>query len=125
MIRVKHKGDFSKTITFLKKSETLFQNYNFSRFGEEAINALADATPKDTGLTSQSWVYKIEKTKTKVKISFYNTNIQNGVIIALLLQYGHATTSGTWIEGRDYINPAILPVFEKLKNDMWKEVTNL
>ena len=82
MIRVKHKGDFSKTITFLKKSETLFQNYNFSRFGEEAINALADATPKDTGLTSQSWVYKIEKTKTKVKISFYNTNIQNGVIIA-------------------------------------------
>ena len=87
--------------------------------------ALASATPIDSGMTANSWNYSIEKKNGVIKISFNNTNIQNGVPIAIILQYGHGTGTGGWVEGRDYINPAIQPIFDKIANDAWREVTKL
>ena len=87
--------------------------------------ALASATPVDTGLTANSWRYEIVNKKGVVEISFNNSNIQNGVPIAIILQYGHGTRNGGWVQGRDYINPAIQPIFDRIANDMWREVTKL
>ena len=87
--------------------------------------ALASATPRDTGKTANSWNYEIEQDKDSVSISFYNTNIQNGVPIAIILQYGHGTRNGGWVQGRDYINPAIQPIFDEIVKSAWKEVTSL
>ena len=87
--------------------------------------ALSSATPVDTGLTANSWYYKIERDANSVKIVFCNSNIQNGIPIAIILQYGHGTGTGGWVEGRDYINPAIQPVFDKIANNAWREVTKL
>lgn len=91
----------------------------------KGIAALASATPIDSGQTANSWYYKIENRKNSVKLVFYNSNIQNGVPIAIILQYGHGTRKGGWVQGRDYINPAIQPTFDKLANQAWKEVTKL
>ena len=90
---------------------------------KNAVAALAAATPIDTGQTANSWYYKIEQRKKGVTISFYNTNVQNGVPIAIILQYGHATRNGGWVQGRNYINPAIQPIFDKIANEAWREVT--
>lgn len=91
--------------------------------GELGVKALEEATPKDTGLTASSWKYSIKKTKKDIIISWYNTNIQNGVNIAAIIQYGHGTSSGIYIEGIDYINPALEPIFGKMVERCWKEVT--
>ena len=85
--------------------------------------SLASATPVDSGETAQSWYYEITNKKGFVSISFHNSNIQNGVPIAIILQYGHGTGTGGWVAGRDYINPAIRPIFDQIANDAWKEVT--
>lgn len=122
MISFKQKGNFSKTFSFLEKAKEKIHMSDFDKYGKDGVAALSAATPKDTGLTSESWKYKIERTKTTVKLSFYNTNIQNGTPIAIILQYGHATKSGRWIEGIDYINPAIKPVFERIADEVWEEV---
>lgn len=98
---------------------------NLDKYGREGVAALASATPVDTGLTAHSWKYEIQQKKDSVTISFSNTNIQNGVPIAIILQYGHATRNGGWVQGRDYINPAIQPIFDKIANEAWKEVTKL
>ena len=87
--------------------------------------ALASATPVDTGQTANSWYYEIERANGKVSITFYNSNIQNGIPIAIILQYGHGTGTGGWVQGRDYINPAIQPIFDKIANAAWREVTKL
>ena len=97
---------------------------DLDKYGQEGVAALASATPVDSGETANSWYYKIERTKGSVKIVFCNSNIQNGVPIAIILQYGHGTRNGGWVEGRDYINPAIQPIFDKITNEMWREVTN-
>ena len=89
------------------------------------MTALASATPRDTGKTANSWNYEIKQEKGSVSISFYNTNIQNGVPIAIILQYGHGTRNGGWVQGRDYINPAIQPIFDEIVKSAWKEVTSL
>ena len=89
------------------------------------VEALSSATPIESGLTASSWYYKIENKDGKASINFYNSNIQNGVPIAIILQYGHGTGTGGWVEGKDYINPAIQPIFDKIVNDAWKEVTKL
>lgn len=89
---------------------------DLDKYGRQGVAALESATPKDTGLTSKSWKYEIKQSKGSVSISFYNTNIQNGVPIAILLQYGHGTRNGGWVQGRDYINPAIQPILMKLLN---------
>ena len=123
MISFKHKGDFSKLTKFLEKSKNAIKIGVLDRYGEEGVKALAAATPVDTGLTASSWYYKIEHGTGSVTISFHNSNIQNGVPIAVILQYGHGTGNGGWVQGRDYINPAVQPIFDKIANNAWKEVT--
>ena len=125
MIHVRQKGDFAKLTRYLVKVNDAARLVDLDRYGREGVAALASATPVDTGLTANSWYYKIERNKGSAIIHFCNSNIQNGVPIAIILQYGHGTGTGGWVEGRDYINPAIQPVFDKLANDAWKEVTSL
>ena len=123
MISFKQKGDFSKTFKFLERAKELIHMGSLDRYGREGVAALSAATPKDTGQTADSWQYKIYRSKESVSITFSNTNFQNGVPIAIILQYGHATRNGSWVEGIDYINPAIQPVFEEIAREMWAEVT--
>lgn len=126
MITFKHKGDFSKTTRYLTNIKKASNPRSvLERYGREGVNALSAATPVDTGLTSQSWYYEIKHEGDVWKIEFCNSNIQNGVPIAVILQYGHATRDGGWIQGRDYINPAIQPIFDKIVESAWKEVTKL
>ena len=98
---------------------------DLDKYGRQGVAALASATPIDSGKTASSWYYKIENTKESAKITFYNSNIQNGVSIAVILQYGHGTRNGGWVEGRDYINPAVQPIFDKIVDDAWREVSKL
>lgn len=123
MIRFRHKGDFSKTTMFLKRAQKGIDLSVLEKYGQEGVAALASVTPKDTGETANSWYYKISQRKNSVSIGFYNSNIQNGVLVAILLQYGHGTGTGGWVEGQDYINPSIQPVFNQIVNDAWREVT--
>ena len=94
------------------------------KYGHAGVSALAGATPMESGKTANSWTYEIETKGGYSTITFLNTNVNNGVNIALILQYGHGTGTGGWVEGRDYINPAIRPVFDKLADDAWKEITS-
>ena len=123
MITFRQKGDFSKSIRFLKRMKEKNFLKDLDKYGREGVAALASATPVDTGLTASSWYYVIETEDGRVRLNFLNSNIQRGVPIAIILQYGHATRNGGWIEGRDYINPAIQPIFDKIVNNAWREVT--
>ena len=123
MIRVKHKGDFSKTIRFVKNANSTKYLSSLERYGREGVAALASATPIESGQTAKSWYYEIERGRGFAKIVFLNSNIQNGVPIAVILQYGHGTGTGGWVQGRDYINPAIQPIFDKIADNAWREVT--
>ena len=125
MITFKHKGDFSKLTNFLERSKEIVHLSDLDKYGRAGVSALASATPKNTGETANSWNYEIVHSKSSVKINFYNSNIQNGVPIAIILQYGHGTGTGGWVEGRDYINPAIQPIFDQIVNNAWREVTSL
>ena len=125
MIKVKHKGDFSKVTRFLEKVKRGVRIDGLDKYGRQGVAALAASTPVDTGLTANSWYYEIVKENGKVRISFCNSNIQNGVPIAIILQYGHGTRTGGWVEGRDYINPAIQPIFDEITKNAWKEVSEL
>lgn len=125
MISFRQKGDFSKLTSFLEKTKEAVKLGDLDRFGREGVAALASATPVDSGNTANSWYYKIEHTNGSATISFHNSNIQNGVPIAIILQYGHGTRNGGWVQGRDYINPAIQPIFDKIANTAWREVTKL
>ena len=122
MISVTQKGDFKKTTSFLQKSRKGLNMTILNRYGKEGVSALQTLTPKDTGLTASSWSYKIIKGKGTISLQFYNSNNVNGIPIAILLQYGHATGNGGYVEGIDYINPALKPVFKKLAEEAWKEV---
>lgn len=119
----KHKGNLKKTTKFLER--TLKGDYlkDLDKFGREGVAALALATPVDTGKTAASWGYRIEKTNSGMKIIWTNSNVNNGVNIAIILQYGHGTNHGGYVQGRDYINPAIRPIFDKIADNAWKEVT--
>lgn len=125
MIGFRHKGDFSKTTNYLKWIKQRDFNSILEKYGREGVAALASATPVNTGLTANSWDYKIKKTNTSISLVFTNSNVQNGVLIAVILQYGHGTRNGGWVEGRDYINPAIQPIFDKIVKQAWGEVTKL
>ena len=124
MIKFKIKGDFRKLNKFLEVAKTGLHSSNLDQFGQQGVAALQAATPIDTGKTSQSWSYKIVRSPGTVKIQFFNSNIQNGVPIAIILQYGHGLKGGGWVEGYDYINPALKTVFESLANDAWREVVD-
>ena len=125
MITFRQKGDFSKITSFLEKAKEVVKLGDLDKYGKAGVEALSSATPVDSGLTASSWYYKIENKNGKASINFYNSNIQNGVPIAIILQYGHGTGTGGWVEGRDYINPAIQPIFDKIAENAWKEVTKL
>lgn len=125
MITFRQKGDFSNLTSFLEKAKEAVHIGNLDRFGQEGVAALASATPVESGLTANSWYYKIERKSGSVSITFYNSNVQKGVPIAIILQYGHGTRNGGWVQGRDYINPAIQPIFDKIANEAWEEVTKL
>ena len=126
MITFNQKGDFKKLTKYLKKSVKLTDHMDFlNKYGDIGVEALAAATPIDTGKTADSWGYKIAKEKRTVSIEFYNSNIQNGVNIAIILQNGHATRNGGWVEGRNYIPPAIQPIFDKMTSEAWKEVSKI
>ena len=125
MISFRQKGDFSKLTRFLEKAKETVKTGDLDRYGREGVAALASATPIDSGLTASSWYYEIKRENGSVTISFNNSNIQNGVPIAVILQYGHGTGTGGWVQGRDYINPAIQPIFDKIAENAWKEVTKL
>lgn len=123
MIRFRHKGDFSKSTMFLKNAKKGIDIQCLEKYGQAGVAALASVTPIETGKTANSWYYQIEKRNGSVSISFYNSNIQNGVLVAILLQYGHGTQNGGWVEGQDYINPAVQPIFNKIVEEAWREVT--
>lgn len=125
MIKFRQKGDFSKLTNYLEKVKEIVKLGDLDKYGREGVAALASATPVDTGLTASSWRYEIQHGNDSVSIAFYNDNIQNGVPIAIILQYGHGTRNGGYVQGRDYINPAIKPIFDKITEDAWKEVTRL
>ncbi len=125
MISFRQKGDFSKLTRFLEKAKNVVRIGDLDKYGREGVAALASATPVDSGLTASSWYYKVEHTNGSATISFYNSNIQNGVPIAIILQYGHGTKNGGWVQGKDYINPAIQPIFDQIADKAWREVTKL
>lgn len=125
MITFRQKGNFSKLNRYFERAKEVVKLGDLDRFGREGVQALSSATPRDTGLTATSWEYSIERSSNRVSITFNNTNIQNGVPIAIILQYGHGTRNGGYVQGRDYINPAIQPIFDKMVKDAWKEVTKL
>lgn len=124
LISFSSKGGFQKTNKFLNRAKKL--DYNIlNAYGKLGVEALANATPKDSGRTAESWYYEIVEIKSGVSLQWKNSNLANGwAPIAILLQYGHATGGGGWVQGRDYINPAIRPIFDAIANDLWKEVTN-
>lgn len=125
MIKFRQKGDFSKVTKYFEGLKEATRFKILDKYGRDGVAALASATPVDSGLTANSWFYTVETKNGRASISFHNSNIQNGVPIAIILQYGHGTRNGGWVEGRDYINPAIQPVFDRIVEHAWREVTKL
>lgn len=125
MIKIRQKGDFSKVTKYLIEAKKGIRLRDLDKYGKQGVAALSSATPVDTGLTASSWYYRIERSDSTISITFLNSNVQNGVPIAVILQYGHGTGTGGWVQGRDYINPALRPIFDKIADDAWKEVTKL
>ena len=125
MIGFRLKGGFSKTERYLKKTAKLPSLSILEKYGKEGVAALASATPVDSGQTAGSWYYEIERSAESAVIRFNNSHINQNVPIAIILQYGHGTGTGGWVEGRDYINTATQIVFDRLVNEAWREVTNL
>lgn len=125
MIRFRHKGNFSKTEKFLKKSLGMDYRKILEKYAQQGVEALASATPIESGETAASWDYEIIQNGSSILVVWKNYNVNKGVNIAIILQYGHATRNGGYVQGRDYINPALRPIFDKLAESAWKEVTSL
>lgn len=124
-ITITQKGDFSTLTSYLEKlKENLYMGL-LNKYGRIGVQALKDATPKDTGKTAESWYYEIEQGKGRAVLSFCNSNVNNGVNIAIILQYGHGTGWGGYVRGRDYINPAMRPLIDQIAEELWKEVTTV
>ena len=124
MIRISHKGDFTKTTKFLNKVSTRPIRNILDKYGNMGVQALSVATPVDSGVTASSWTYEIEITSSGYTINWNNTNVNKNVNIALILQTGHGTRNGGYVKGIDYINPALKPVFDQLAEEAWREVTD-
>lgn len=125
MISFRHQGDFSKLSRYLERVKEAAKVGILDKYGREGVAVLSSATPVESGLTANSWNYEISHKSGSSIITFTNSNIQKGVPIAIILQYGHGTGTGGWVEGRDYINPAIQPLFDQIANEAWREVTKL
>ncbi len=123
-IKVLQKGDFSKTYKFLTHvSKKDFRDI-LEKWGQAGVDALASATPKDTGETASSWGYEVRKFFNHATITWTNSNIVDGIPVVILIQYGHGLKGGGFVQGRDFINPALLPIFENIADSVWKEVTS-
>lgn len=125
MISISHKGDFNKTDKFLRGVITSDYVRILEKYGREGVSALSSATPKDSGETASSWDYEIRHYTGGASITWTNSHVEDGIPIAILLQYGHATRNGGYVYGRDYINPAVRPIFDKIASEIWREVTKL
>ena len=125
MISFRQKGDFSKLNRYLERVKEAAKIGVLDKYGREGVAALASATPVETGATANSWYYEIKRQNGSVSIEFKNSNIKDGIPIAVILQYGHGTGTGGWVQGRDYINPAIQPIFDRIADFAWKEVTKI
>lgn len=125
MISFRQKGDFSKLTRYLEQLKEKAKVGILDKYGRAGVQALSSATPVESGLTASSWFYTITRAGGSAKIEFHNSNINDGVPIAIILQYGHGTGTGGWVQGRDYINPAIQPIFDQIVEEAWKEVTKL
>ncbi len=125
MIRVKHIGSFSKLERFLSRAKNMNTLAILRKYGEKGVQALSEATPVRTGATASSWGYEITESYGSYQIIWTNSNIQDGYSVALLIQYGHGTGTGGYVQGIDYINPALRPIFKQLASDAWKEVTGI
>ena len=124
LIRITTKGDFNNTFRFLNKMSKFQINKILEKYGQIGVEALRSATPIDSGKTAESWGYEISVGKEGATIYWTNTNQNKGVYIAVILQYGHGTGTGGYVQGIDYINPAIRPVFDKIAEEAWMEVVN-
>jgi len=122
MIEFKQKGDFKSLSNFFEKARESVHIGKLDKYGREGVAALSSKTPVDTGLTAESWYYTITQTEGQAVLSFHNRNVVNGVPIAIVIQYGHATRNGGWVDGIDYINPAVQPIFAKIAKEAWREV---
>lgn len=123
MIRIESKGSTAKVEAYIKRVQNGSVFQRLEKFAKEGVDALKAATPVDSGISADSWTYEITKRRGRYTITWYNTNANDGVPIVILIQYGHATGTGGWVEGRDFINPVILPLFDRIADDVWKEVT--
>ena len=124
LIRITTKGDFNNTFRFLNKMSKFQINKILEKYGQMGVEALRSATPIDSGKTAESWGYEISVGKEGATIHWTNTNQNKGVYIAVILQYGHGTGTGGYVQGVDYSNPAIRPVFDKIAEEAWMEVVN-
>lgn len=125
MISIDQKGDFAALTTYLNKLNKQNNIEILNKYGKEGVRLLSSATPVRSGKTAASWYYKIEQSKNTISLNFYNSNINKGVPIAIILQYGHGTRNGGWVQGRDYINPVVQPLFNKIAQEAWEEVTKI
>ena len=125
MISFRQKGDFSKLDHYFERVKEAAKIGVLDKYGQAGVSALSSATPVESGKTASSWYYEIKRQNGSVALEFYNSNVNNGVPIAVILQFGHGTGTGGWVPGRDYINPAIQPIFDKIAEDAWKEVTKI
>lgn len=122
VINVTHSGSFKHTEDFLKRVSKRRQFGWLDSYGIRGVDALSNATPKDTRETSKRWRYSVSEKRGVITISWYNDNVEDGKPIAILIQYGHATGTGGYVEGRDYINPAMQPLFDQMTDEIWKRV---
>ena len=123
MLKINVKGDFNKTEKFLSRMKNKAYMNILERYAKKGVDALSSATPVDSGRTASSWSYEIKTSSNGMTIYWTNDNINKNVNIAIILQYGHGTRNGGYVQGRDYINPAIRPIFDQMSNDLWREVT--
>lgn len=123
MIQITHSGNFNNTETFLKRVRTLNYQGILDNYGKAGVVALSASTPVDSGITSNSWGYTIQIKKNYFNIIWTNSHTVSGIPLVILLQYGHGTGTGGYVSGRDFINPAVQPIFDKIAEDIWKEVT--
>lgn len=121
-ISFKQKGNFDKLNSFFQRAKEVIKLSDLDKYGREGVEALRHATPKDTGMTAASWSYEITRRNDVISLEFYNSNVERGIPIAILLQYGHATRNGGFVQGVDYINPSLKPIFERIANNAWKDV---
>jgi hypothetical protein len=125
MIRFSNKGDFKNTFNFLEKARNLKLKSSLAPYAQQGVSALARSTPADTGLTASSWGYEIVVKGGDVSIYWTNNEMAGSTPLVILLQYGHGTGTGGYVAGRDFINPAIIPVFESIAEQVWREVSSI